>query len=133
MKGTYVIRFVTFVPKWMFFTGHKERHAQNVRHPHQFTTKTLSTKINSTWASPVTKYDNVVTGQGYQKSHRIGKRREVMVEWCLSRENRRRFQKKKNLFHRQFVHHDVTCHPGINPVYVLTGQHLTPELRYAKI
>jgi len=78
---------------------------------------TLSTKVNLTWASAVTQYDNLVTDQGYQKSHRIGNRQEAMVELCLSPENRRHFQtkKKKKPFHCQFVHHGRHMSPGDEP------------------
>ena len=96
---------------------------------------TLSTKVNLTWASAVTQYDNLVTDQGYQKSHRIGNRQEAMVELCLSPENRRHFQtkKKKNRSTASSSITDVICHPAMNPVYVLIEQRLRPELRYAKI
>jgi hypothetical protein len=89
---------------------------------------TLSTKLNLTWSSAVTQYDNMVTGQGYQKSHRNGKRQKAMVKWCFSRENRRYFEKNTNFSTANSSITDVTCHAGMNPVDVLTGQHLTPEI-----
>jgi hypothetical protein len=86
---------------------------------HQFTTKTLHTAIlrdqpqyyaNLAWATNFTQYDDVLSGQGYQKCHRIGNRHQAMGDYQGKSEDTSR----KTCPTANSSIAGVTCHPGTN-------------------